>query len=315
MQVGDEHDLRTFLAEPPFYDGYVRVYCPQHGDHNRASAALYAENLYCYTCGLWMGRLPTLKLIQDGTLRAAGTVVGGGQHNAKARYLPLSLASGYHQLLLTRYEDRIQWLLDRSITLDAIRRFQLGHTGRAFTIPVVVPPLDTLGERLPRLAALKFRLDPAKDLCTDGCTCDKYWGTAGSNSGVLFDPLHVLRSGEASARYRGTQAVVLTEGELDAVVLAQHGIPACSSISGSQDTRCLEGIQGADVTLCYDQDTAGLAGAEKVADFLRKQGNTVGVVRWRTEPRPNGKVFPKDVTDFVTTYGIDVMRARLADAR
>src|SRR4051812_28559511 len=108
MQVGDEHDLRTFLAEPPFYDGYVRVYCPQHGDHNRPSAGLYAQNIHCWTCGYWLGRLPTLALLKEGKLKAAG-VVGGGSTTAKARYLPLSLAEGYHQLLLQRYPDRLEW--------------------------------------------------------------------------------------------------------------------------------------------------------------------------------------------------------------
>jgi hypothetical protein len=317
--VGDERDLRTFLAKPPFHDGYVRVFCPNHGDRNRPSAALYEQNLYCYTCGFWLGRLPTLALIKEGKLESAG-VVGGGAHNAKARYLPVSLAAGYHELLMGPHAGRIQWLLDRGITLDAIRRFQLGHTGRAFTIPVFARSAgeDSDGLRADHLhlAALKFRLDPAKDLCPDNCTCDKYWGSAGSNSGVLYDPTGAASAGGSDdAQLRVRRRIVLTEGELDAVILAQHGIPACSSISGSQDTRCLEGIPaGVEVTLCYDQDTAGLAGAEKVAAFLRERGCTTRTVTWRTELR-NGKTFPKDATDFVLGHGIGNMRLRLAAAR
>lgn len=283
-------DLRDMLAPGAVFEqGYVRTLCPFHGDQHTPGGAVYDVNFYCYTCGEWRGYDDTASMIKSGVLKPIRVV----KHREPSGYLPLSLAVGYQTLLDTRLAFRLKWLSDRGISLSAAVEFRLGHTGKAFTIPVFKDG---------RLEAMRFRADPYFDLCVDTCKCSKYFGLGGHNSGVLYAPRE---------EFLHSRTVVLTEGEFDALMLAQHGIPAVSSISGAQDTKSLESLREYDrVFLAYDQDEAGHKGASKVAAFL---GNTKRVT-WKTAMQGN-KVHPKDVSDFVQLHGIGAFRDRLSHAR
>ncbi|PWA11093.1 hypothetical protein DCC39_10365 [Pueribacillus theae] len=78
-----------------------------------------------------------------------------------------------------------------------------------------------------------------------------------------------------SSLNKGT--IVITEGELDALLLNQLGIPAVTSTGGSSaDFKPFaSSFQGKTVYICYDSDNAGKTGAEKVAKTLINQPDTV----------------------------------------
>lgn len=334
--MSNQPDLRRLLLpDEKFEEGsYVRVRCPFHEDGDIASGAVYEDHYYCFagSCGTWVARHKFLDHIRAGRVDVVSTI---GNQDEGLAYLPQSLAEGYAALLQGPRAHRKEWLLARGLTEETIRKARLGHTGRAFTIPVFGPPAggdEGSGERVTGdgdgpspapvhrraghegappsvLRAVKYRHDPEYDLCEDECTCPKYWGIKGRNRGLLYDP-----SGALSG-LREVRSLVLTEGELDALLLVQHGVPAVSALNGARDLTALEPLKRfAEVVIAKDMDSAGQKGALLAREAL---GNA-RIVTWYVErvydERGSYKPaqgYPKDVTEFIQQRGIAAFR-RLA---
>ncbi len=84
--------------------------------------------------------------------------------------------------------------------------------------------------------------------------------------------------------------IVITEGELDTLVLESHGIPAVSSTGGSGTFREEWGelFTGKEVFICYDNDIPGVMGALNVQGVIRH----AKIIELPSRPNV------KDVTDF-----------------
>lgn len=93
--------------------------------------------------------------------------------------------------------------------------------------------------------------------------------------------------------------LVLTEGELDALVLLDRGIPAITTTggSGAKFNEFTSQFKGKTVYICYDCDEAGRNGARRVAQLLMKQEDTD--VYLMDLQLSDGE----DVTDFFIRYG------------
>jgi hypothetical protein len=89
--------------------------------------------------------------------------------------------------------------------------------------------------------------------------------------------------------------VIITEGEFDAMIASQHGLPAVSSTGGANTFKSewLELFNNIrHVYVCYDTDEAGIAGAARVASLF---GNKAKIVHLPSTE--GGKV---DLTDYFT---------------
>lgn len=150
----------------------------------------------------------------------------------------------------------------RGISQEIYNNFGLTYKNKQLKIPV----FDLIGKFL----FYKIRHDSGKSKYTyskPGSTAQLYCG-------------HLIKDKDK---------VVLTEGELDALVLWSQGIPAVSTTSGAISNYkkdWVELLKDKEITICYDNDEAGLKGAAK----LKKQF-------------PNSTVlFLKDVKDVSEYY-------------
>lgn len=145
----------------------------------------------------------------------------------------------------------IDWLHRRGITDAVIADFGLSFgphpvMGSAIVLPVHLPDGS--------FSFNKYRRDPMQ-----GDVKPKYVYDKGSKS-ALFGADKI---GSASR-------VLVTEGELDALVAWSLNIPAVSSTGGAstfqEDWVCL--LEGREVVLCFDNDVAGGAGMMRVLKLL-----------------------------------------------
>lgn len=228
-------DLRLVVTDSPVGDYPEKIKCREHNDKS-ASLAVYRDNLHCYGCGFNMGVSRVLnalayllkiepseavKIAQRYTVEELDAYRERASQEARRDPLPGSLAAIYHETLMTgRRRQRKDWLYARGLTDETLERFQIGHDGLRFTIPVY----SAEGS----LVAIRFRRDDAYDE-----TGPKYLGVKGRN-GLYLYPEHVI---DPSLGY-----LVVCEGELDAIRLRQEGVQAVTLTNGAGQTPKLPAI-------------------------------------------------------------------------
>lgn len=170
--------------------------------------------------------------------------------------------------------NTLVWLMRRGITNDVISDFGI-HDGDHPKLKeaIVIPIKDIHGH----VIFNKYRRNPADD------AKPKYLYDAGA--AVSLFGIHNLPDGP----------VVITEGELDALVLRSLNIASVSSTGGAMSWRpeWSEQFLGREVYICYDNDDAGADGAVRTLESL-----------------PHAKVIfipempgVKDISDFVSRGG------------
>jgi DNA primase len=179
----------------------------------------------------------------------------------------LELARKYHENLPERLREYLR--RQRGIPDRLIDQYRLGWNGQWITIPIT--------NREGAVALFKFAKDPA-----DESESPKMLTTPGAKA-ELYGWEHVL------AR---TEQIIICEGEFDRLVLEAQGFEAVTSTGGAGSFRpewaeVLGEIP--QVYVCFDHDTAGQAGAERVTRMIPR----ARIVRWPEEIGDGG-----DVTDF-----------------
>ncbi|MBI2756212.1 MAG: toprim domain-containing protein [Chloroflexi bacterium] len=286
-------------------NGRYLAFCPYHEDRHKPALGIFRNGVYCFACGASRGVLRFLAENPPGTIRVVGNA--GGAHrvgvSARTRDLPESLASAYATLLRGPLAQRRTWLHARGLTDATIDTYQLGHSGAAFTIPVLgrQPEPDLREAQVSRrLLALRFRRDhgrtdaPCGEPWCDPSVCPKYFGLSGFNQTLLYDP--------AAALAAHPRTLVLCEGELDTLLLVQHGYPAVTFTNGvgglkRQHLAFFDHVP--EILLCLDQDEAGRRRAATLASWF---GGRARWIRW-----PHAK----DVTDLLHTAGLDAFERAL----
>lgn len=174
----------------------------------------------------------------------------------------------------------MDWLKRRNVSEDIIESFHI-HTGNALGLEncLVIPVHAPDGT----FVFNKYRRDP-----TDPSK-PKYLYDKGGHV-TLYGADHLLQTQEM---------VVITEGELDALVLWSMNIPAVSSTGGALSfqeewTSLLQEAKGIkDIYVCLDNDDAGAEGMVKIHQLIP-------TARFIFIPeQPN----IKDITDFVQRGG------------
>jgi len=145
----------------------------------------------------------------------------------------------------------IDWLNRRGITNSVIEDFGLSFgshylMGDAITIPVC--------NQDGSFSFNKYRRDPQQ-----GDVTPKYLYDKGSRSTVF-----------GLDKIKDSTSVLITEGELDTLVSWSKNIPAVSSTGGAGTfpPDWVEYFTNKEVTVCYDNDSAGGAGMVRVLDII-----------------------------------------------
>jgi DNA primase len=140
----------------------------------------------------------------------------------------------------------LHWLLNRGISESIIEKF-----GLKYEDSIIIPIRDEDGKHLFN----KHRRNP---FLTE--TGPRYWYDKGG---------HVALFGAEFIKDEPT--VVICEGELDALVLWSHNIPAVSSTGGALSInaeRWLPILKDKELYVCLDNDEAGAAGTVKILAFF-----------------------------------------------
>lgn len=167
-----------------------------------------------------------------------------------------------------------RWLIDRGITTDIMQLFNLSMAGSSLAIPIH----DKCGYILFR----KYRKSPFITSDAPKYTYEK--GTRAQLFGWWQAQKH--------------SRVVICEGELDALMLWSIGIPAVSSTGGAMtwNSEWTKWLSKKEVIICYDNDTAGGVGANKL---LTKMPHA----RVALVPPMCNKISCKDITEFAVAGG------------
>lgn len=275
-------DLRLAIVqddEALFDDQPLFRSCVFHEDHHRDNLAIYADHVWCYACDTYM-RAETFaaKFLPDGERELAFTKTlersAKYQHKGAVRSRThLASLAASSEVLLWRTPHAVEYLERRGIDEATAKLYHLGHTGFAYVLPI----LDAAGNVL----SLRYRRDDK--INPDGK--HKYWGERGYNDLQLYP--HALQG--------DPEAIVLTEGEFDALLLRAHGIlNAYSLTNGSMGAArpeevlpLLRGVQH--LLLVGDQDTQGRKTGVTLQDALHTEMRSI----WRQEWDPE---WGKDIT-------------------
>jgi len=203
--------------------------------------------------------------------------------------------AGYHSALLST-PHALTYLRGRGLTDETIIRYQLGYDIRrnAITFPI----RDEHGQ--PTNIKKRLLLPPPGE--PQKCGLPR-------RPAALY-PMQVFRD--------DPRAVVLGEGEPDALLLNQHGIPAVTSTAGTKGwdryPQWPRYFVGRDVAVLYDAGPLSYEDAEARAAALQAAGARRA---WPVDLTLAGFVTGEDVGDWFCTYGwsADELRTFIWESR
>ena len=256
--------IRPYMeSEEPNADGEVRMRCPLHDDaHPSASVNVELGLFNCLVCGG-----SSLKDLTYAMHEANESNVSdlGAHKEKKKKVEPLSLAkvAGWHEYL-KGHPDLMKYLAKRGIDKDTVNKFRIGYDANPnvngyptnrYTLPV----FDVSGT-----------LVNVRKYKPDAEASQKMLNASGHGSPPRLYP----------AENMAAESIVVCEGEWDALITTQNGIPAVTGTHGAKTWHASWTAQfkGKVVVVIYDKDKEGKDGAKKAADALRKVAATVSIV-------------------------------------
>lgn len=279
-ELTDTVDLREIF-------GSDVVQCPWHDDHD-PSLHIYPDHVYCYSCGQWQDAIGFVMAYNKITFDEAVKYLWKRKSSTAPRKriitepVPMEQVRGWSDKLLSFSNSGWPWhyLLGRGLNRQIVQDLLIGWTGMDYSIPHMANG---------KVFNVKFRIHPEKG------PGPKYRSMPHRTFDYLY-PWDYFRKNFSS------ELVHITEGEFDAAILLQHGLPALSLPSGANSkwdlwVSALRGFKV--VRLCLDQDEAG---RNSIAQ-LNKKGPTGRSV---LDMLPNTKferitwspdLWGKDVTD------------------
>ena len=288
LAIKDEDELHRYGKDAVF----IQCLEARHSDSQR-SMAVYDGHIHCFGCGHHIKRrMESLAYLLNAPLQevfktAVDYIPTQPITEKPKRVVDIVPAHArlFNSILNTCRSHRKEWLYQRGLTDETIARFQLGHDGGHFVIPVFAADGS--------LATLRYRRDDAYDT-----EAPKYWGTRGCNEPRLF-PAHII------AQQQPTSLAVV-EGEFDTMLLWQQGIPAVTCTNGAQSIEHLPPLLSSISSLKHlwcigDMDGVGLRAMDQ---FQQSVPYATTRVRWPL-------VLGKDVTDLSGYHEIEDFELRL----
>lgn len=262
-----------------------KIHCPLHEDRTPSMHIYDDGGFKCFSCG-----------VHGDVLDFVGYFSFGNQYNPAAHFTEvvdrlagIKIAPLPERTVRPRPEPTKQLLLNLETILDwhdnmpaerraywksrglfdqTINDFFLGWDGKRYTIP-----------HLYRL--VPFGCKRRQSEIDDGIDA-KYTSVAGGRSGLF----------NADCLWT-TDHVVITEGEIDAMLLNQWGFPAVSSTAGAgtfKEEWSELFLSVPKIWILYDNDEAGRKGEQLVHSTLRR----AKVIRYPQGIKDAGDLFTKD---------------------
>lgn len=283
----DTHGVQKWASNAT--KGNVSARCPMHEDgHASLSVQIDEGTFKCFApdCpASHGGSVFDWIMLQEGIdFRGAFEILAKETGVALPDVKPeitQGMVDEFHKRMLPR---DTQWFLEhRGLHKDTLQRFKVGRDGDRYTIPIPDEhgKIRNIRRYKPNPTGRQAKFLP---FTKDGV---KYGSPA-----RLYGLTELVDS-------RG-EDVIVCEGELDRLVLVQNGFMAVTSTGGAGTflpdwSRWFEGRL---VTLVFDNDGAGQAAAEKVAEMLAAAGVDVQVAEL-----PDAVGNKGDVTDFFVALG------------
>lgn len=259
--------LRPWIVGRETADGEARAYCPICEDPRDSTSPSASFNfaIGVFTCFSRCGgmSIPALMSI----LRQSGEL-GRPEEKSNVKKIedaPSAAGKLPSESRLDEFVDRLlanasalRALRDkRGYTKKTIEEFQIGWDGQRYTIPV----RDRAG-KLVNVRRYKLNTREPKDKM-------RSWAN-GTGSRRLF----------LSDILEHSDTVIITEGETDAIIGRQYGLPTLSHTAGAGawDDRWNEEFEGKIVYICYDCDDAGRRGARRVSRALELFAKQVHII-------------------------------------
>lgn len=310
QEAPDIAALRPWLlVDGPDEAGEWAGYCPLHDDSNASASFNFDKYVWRCFAGCEDGSIGELlhKLEEGGDNAGEITVMGdrGGFtanvvdiNSAKRKRrgsvaLP-SLASvmGWHSALLSSSELLRDLAVRRGLNRSTVEDMTIGwdSTEEAYTIPFQ-------GEDGSLVNVKWYRID-------QGQHEKKMWGVSGHNERRLYPGPPDEMDDE----------VLLCEGEMDTLLARQYGFNAITGSGGVKSWRkeWTPLFLGKSVYVCYDRDSSGAIGEEKVVKGLKGVAKEVRLVELPYERKPDDN-HGKDLTDFWHEYGNDLFATELKE--
>lgn len=188
------------------------------------------------------------------------------------------VALRWHRDLLSLKGTTLQFLLEeRGLTLDAIKKFQIGWNGERYSIPIYDEHWNLVNIRLYTRMPVDNKQKVINYRDADGNTYGKV---------RLYGIENLMQE---------SKAIVFAEGELDRIICESKGIPAVTSTAGAGSwdrswTRYFKNVKK--VYACCDNDSAGSSANAKL--LRRLAGVTeVAILNWPSDFPAKG-----DLTDY-----------------
>jgi 5S rRNA maturation endonuclease (ribonuclease M5) len=262
----------------PGEDGEWGMHCPLHDDNTRsASLNVKKGKWYCNVCAIGgdtdelLDELYRQELSGKREFEESPSIAWVVEEDDPVTEAEVDR---YHKALMRTKSVRSAFRSRRGLSLETLRKFQIGwdNIRAAYTIPI----RDVEG----KLVNLRrYQLDPPEGR-------RKIWGVAGVNMPSLF-PVAQLDHHE----------VIICEGELDALMLVQHGFNAVTR-TGAADVWKPNWNHFFDdkvVYLCHDRDEKGETANNKIGLALKGHAREIYVIELPYELDPK---HGKDVTDY-----------------
>jgi MCM P-loop domain/Toprim-like len=249
------------MASKPYANGDWDARCPLHQDKKRSARINFELNKWICFAGCGKGNLSgLLREMRKRDSEAVTKPSKRRQFGGTASLAEAQVERWHRALMADEVMLEKLWHL-RDVRRETAERFHLGYdqSRQAFTIPIY----DAEGALI---NARQYRPDAPSDRKI-------FWAVKKDpDAPVPLFPLRVLAESDA---------VVLTEGEMDAIVANQYGFPAVSGTAGAKHWHVYwsELFKGKTVYIVYDRDPTGEAGARQVAENLEPFASEIYIGR------------------------------------
>lgn len=258
----------------PSDDGWWAMYCPYHGDSRRSAGLCVDDGRFvCHGCNERKTLDEVIADMDEWVIKVPGIKVNGSGKEP-TQEINEAMIDGWHSALLSN-NKRLNALVEkRGLTVQTIQKYELGwdSTQVAYTIPIRSLEGEILNIRF-------YQLDVPEDR-------RKIWSVPGMGTPVLWptDQLDYV-------------SLVVCEGEMDAMLTIQNGIPAITRTGAADvwDARWSKQFDGKIVYICHDADTKGQRANKKVARALKAHALRTIVLELPFRVTPN---HGKDLTDY-----------------
>lgn len=224
----------------------------------------------------------------------------GGMYVKKSEILP-AIAAFYHNNLF-KNEEVLNYLLNRKISLDSIKKFQIGYSGLSFETISFLDRNDFSQKEALEYGILSqgqgkdyarftkrvmFPIHSKSGVCVGfgGRILESKENTAkylNSPQSKVFNKSKILYGYDlAKVAIHKENSIIICEGYLDVVLLHQAGFSNAVATLGTAFNEGHLSILNRDnprIIMCYDGDKAGINAAIKAAKFLAQNSKDGGVV-------------------------------------